>query len=278
MQGTVGYQNSIDYVSSQLEALNATHGRLAWEHQHFRVRTNELSQESEPVLSTVSTTTGTATAVMDVDYTVMRNSGFTPAGVGGYKVVLVDEDGCEDDDYSSVATAVQKHPEVPVFALVRRGSCFFVVKEEKARMAGASALGIMNNVPGVVRAGLGSGPDMELHLPSLVLSQEYGLRLASLAFGESSMRAFLSLSGQYREVETTNIIADVVNEGDDDAVIVVGAHLDSVTHGAGINDNGCVRIRPRIMHPGHWRLRTPLIMEILKPAESAETNPRVSKS
>jgi hypothetical protein len=252
VQGTVGYQSSIDYVSSQLEALNATHGRLAWEYQHFMVRTNELSEESEPALRTVSTTTGTATATIDVDYTVMRNSGFTPAGGGEYKVVLVDEDGCEGDDYSSVSTAVQRHPEVPVFALVRRGTCFFVVKEANARSAGASALGIMNNVPGVIRAGLGSGPDMQLHLPSLVLSQEYGRQLASMAFAESSMRAFLSLSGQYREVETTNIIADVVNEGDDDAVIVVGAHLDSVPHGAGINDNGCVQARPRIMHPGHW--------------------------
>lgn len=104
--------------------------------------------------------------------------------------------------------------------------------------------GIVNNLPGVIRAGLGSGADMQAYLPSIVLSQEYGLKLVAAVFGVGTPVS-LSIIGQYREVQTTNIIADVVNEGDANAAIVVGAHLDSVAHGAGINDNGCVQPNPK---------------------------------
>ena len=58
---------------------------------------------------------------------------------------------------------------------------------------------------------------------------------AAEASGELTARIFVNAESENRE--TVNVIADSPR-GRDDRVVVVGAHLDSVPEGPGINDNG----------------------------------------
>ena len=51
------------------------------------------------------------------------------------------------------------------------------------------------------------------------------------------MEVRLTVSGKYESITTHNVVAETV-AGDDTSVIVVGAHLDGVEAGPGINDNG----------------------------------------
>ena len=67
-------------------------------------------------------------------------------------------------------------------------------------------------------------------VPVLGLSFEDGAALyAAVEAGPVSVRAFASVEVNWN-AKTTNVIAD--------SVVLVGAHLDSVAAGPGINDNG----------------------------------------
>lgn len=48
----------------------------------------------------------------------------------------------------------------------------------------------------------------------------------------------VSVSGHFESLTSSSVIAELGELGDDSSVIVVGAHLDSVEAGPGINDNG----------------------------------------
>ena len=86
---------------------------------------------------------------------------------------------------------------------------------------------------GVLLGTLGSPAD----IPAIGASYEVGADLAKrLAAGEA-IRVALSTDTISEERETFNVLAQT-DTGRTDRVVMVGAHLDSVADGAGINDNG----------------------------------------
>ena len=122
-------------------------------------------------------------------------------------------------------------------ALVRRGTCQFQVKVDNAVAAGAAGVIIMNEgTDGRTDAFSGvlsKGADV----PVVGVSYEFGRSLAGRT-GDSVRLAVNAVTGKR---VTRNVLADMgANMGVDDksALIVAGAHLDSVTEGPGINDNG----------------------------------------
>ncbi len=115
-----------------------------------------------------------------------------------------------------------------------RGACTFRIKTDNATAAGASAILIYNNVPGVVNGTLGEGALSAI--PSLGLTQSLGNSLLSqMGSGPVTMR--VKTNTDARPLTTRNVFAETPG-GDPDNVVMVGAHLDSVSSGAGINDNG----------------------------------------
>jgi Zn-dependent M28 family amino/carboxypeptidase len=139
--------------------------------------------------------------------------------------------GCEPEDFTPASTT-----EVQV-ALVQRGTCDFVVKAENAETAGYDAVVIMNEgQEGRQDTLLGTLGGVGVTVPVIGTSFAVGEELYALTqAGEVVVHVVTSTQSETRT--TANLIADT-KTGRTDRVVVVGAHLDSVPEGPGINDNG----------------------------------------
>ena len=131
--------------------------------------------------------------------------------------VVAAGDGCQRSDFGADVRGK--------IALIRRGSCFFAVKAGNAVRAGATAAIIVNNEPGSLSATL---VEPGIGIPVVGVPQAAGSNLAG-GTAEVEVRA--------RTVRTTvnNVIADAPRATA--PTLMLGGHLDSVTAGAGIDDN-----------------------------------------
>jgi len=119
-------------------------------------------------------------------------------------------------------------------AVVSRGVCSFTEKSIAAGAAGAVAILVYNSEPGVLSGTLGEQtPDL---IPSVGILQSQGQTLVA-AMAAGTVTADLQLQQTLSVIETFNIIADTPT-GAAGNTVMLGAHLDSVPEGAGINDNG----------------------------------------
>jgi Zn-dependent M28 family amino/carboxypeptidase len=138
--------------------------------------------------------------------------------------------GCSPADFSPA-------PAGDAIALIQRGTCTFAIKTANAEAAGYDAVIIFNEgQPGrdeLLNGTLGGQVD----LPVLGLSFEDGAAL----YAETQNGPVTVTASAFTESDpnrtTYNVIADS-KTGDPDKVVVVGAHLDSVAAGPGINDDG----------------------------------------
>lgn len=136
--------------------------------------------------------------------------------------------GCEASDFAGFPAGA--------IALVQRGTCTFGEKAANAAEAGAAGVLIFNQGDTEDRTGLENvtlGEDYSGGIPVFFATYDLGLALASQAGAEVRMVANVVRE----QTETWNLLAET-RRGRDDNVIMVGAHLDSVFEGAGINDNG----------------------------------------
>ncbi len=137
--------------------------------------------------------------------------------------------GCEPADFPAAATG-------PAVALVQRGTCTFEQKVTNAAAAGYDAVIIFNEgQPGrqeVLSGTLGA----PVGIPVLGASFALGEELHALA-QRGEVRVRVRTDTRVENRETANVIGET-GGGAADRVVVVGAHLDSVTEGEGINDNG----------------------------------------
>jgi Zn-dependent M28 family amino/carboxypeptidase len=139
--------------------------------------------------------------------------------------------GCEPGDFAPA-------PAEDAVALIQRGTCDFSVKVTNAQAAGYDAVIIFNEGnPGRTDLFIGTlgGP---FTIPVVGLSFADAAALyAQLQAGQTVVVRVLTETEIDPTRMTTNIIADSAT-GSADRVVVVGAHLDSVIAGPGINDNG----------------------------------------
>jgi Zn-dependent M28 family amino/carboxypeptidase len=139
--------------------------------------------------------------------------------------------GCEPEDF---VPASETEDEV---ALIQRGTCTFAQKAANAEGAGYDAVIIFNEGQegrtDVVEGTLGA-PDFSVPVVGASFATGQELYAATQA-GEVIVRVFASTLSETRT--TSNVIADTP-QGRADRTVVVGAHLDSVPEGPGINDNG----------------------------------------
>ena len=211
--GTPGFDASARYVAGRLR--EAGYEVRA---QSFDLPPSVLLREAELAVS------GSPAAA--ADFALMENS-----GTGEVEAPLRPVDargptsGCEQQDFENL-----NQGEV---ALLRRGTCTFRAKAENAGRAGASAALIFNageDAGGVLQGSLG-GPGVGI--PVVGTTAAFGERL--LARDEpAQVRVLAGAGGGGR---TANVVAQTPG-GDEENTVMVGAHLDSVPQGPGINDNG----------------------------------------
>ena len=204
--GSPGYDASGDYVQEQLEAAG------------YDVERQYFDFTSSHTVTQTLTVGGTAVDVIALE--------FSPSGtVSGPLSALPTGDatpGCEATDYpASVAGTV---------VLVSRGSCAFAVKQQLATAAGAVGIVIANNLPEPLNGTLGGPVE---GIPAGGVTQAAGQAL----LGQVGAPVVLDVEVEVTETSTFNVIAQTPF-GDPDNVIMLGAHLDSVPEGPGINDNG----------------------------------------
>ncbi|KAH7305077.1 putative leucine aminopeptidase 2 [Rhexocercosporidium sp. MPI-PUGE-AT-0058] len=150
---------------------------------------------------------------------------FTPNGQPTGTVVAVPNLGCDAADYAGLDLAGK-------VALISRGTCNFSVKTLFASAAGASAAIIYNNADSALGGTLGAAnPDF---IPTVMISRVDGLALVASSQTATKTAA---LNVLVTELPTYNVIAQTKG-GDQNNVLLAGAHSDSVKAGPGINDNG----------------------------------------
>ncbi len=226
--GTDGYAESVDYVAGLLEDAGY---EVTLDEFPFTFQFPAFLQQLTPVNA------------------IYETGAFTGSGSGEVtgQVIPVDinltppresTSGCEAADFAGLDWTGDAD-----IALVQRGTCFFGDKAHNAELAGAEAVIIFNQGNTPDREGLIVADATSITLPDgSTGTVEHGIPVvgASFANGEA-----LAQSGSTAFVEVIpsetrtdfNVIAEKsgTNTGN---VVMAGAHLDSVTEGPGINDNG----------------------------------------
>jgi Zn-dependent M28 family amino/carboxypeptidase len=227
--GTKGHEQSADYVISKL---NAT--------KYFDV-------SSQPFIATVFTELATPTLsasapaptwTANTDYATMEFSG--SGQVSGKPIVVVDytpptsqpsasSAGCESTDFTEPLTGK--------VAVIQRGTCDFGLKAKNAQDRGAVGVIIFNEgtIGDPDRNGLINGTvgGYGVTIPTLEATYAVGKYLNE----NRSSTVSLSAATRIDNIGTRNVVAST-KTGRTDRVVVVGAHLDSVPEGPGINDDG----------------------------------------
>jgi Zn-dependent M28 family amino/carboxypeptidase len=207
--GTPGYDASVEYVARTLRDAGYT------------VDTPEFSARSFSVQDLRLTVDGATTAATALGFSPAT----PPGGVTAPLAVLAQDEtsGCEPADFTGAPAGA--------IVLIRRGTCPFGVKSTNAAAARAAAVLVANNVDGPLDQGtLGDVPGA---LPTAGLSKADGDALA----GRAGASVTLVLATTIDDRRSRNVIAQTTT-GNPDNVVMVGAHLDSVPTGPGINDNG----------------------------------------
>lgn len=212
--GTPGYEASAEYVEKKLQAAGYETKRQSFEFLYQEALTESLS-----VVSPNS---------RDIDNNVMSYSPNTAeGGVTAELVQPASPEGCTADAWEGVDATGK-------IALISRGTCAFADKSLHAGQAGAEAAIVYNNETGALSGTLGERN--EDFVPTTGITQEDGQTLVD-QMSDGAVEVSLDLQQIREERETFNVIAET-GTGRDDNVVMLGAHLDGVPEGAGINDNG----------------------------------------
>jgi aminopeptidase Y len=159
----------------------------------------------------------------------------TPDGVTAALITVPDDDergaGCFEDQWEGIDATGK-------IALVKRGVCAISDKLKLAKAHGAEAVVLINQTPGdAISSATLSAENLGLLVPVGVIRYAVGIEWQErLAAGEA-LEVTLLVDSVHDTRQTWNIIAET-KEGDPDNVVMLGAHLDSVQAGAGINDDG----------------------------------------
>jgi Zn-dependent M28 family amino/carboxypeptidase len=152
---------------------------------------------------------------------VAGNTEIPPAGGAGSSV-----SGCDPDDFAGAAGKV---------ALIQRGTCPFVQKYANAEQAGAIAALIFNDGFEGREDPLFITAPQDYSIPAIMVSNDIGEELVSQT-GSGAVSLHVVVDATTTPIKQYNVLADT--GGNPDRTTVVGAHLDSVEEGPGINDNG----------------------------------------
>ncbi len=215
--GTPGHQDSTTYVYDRLKKAGY---KVAY--QDFTFHASQTLRESASVLAPDPRKLN----ALAFDYSKSTPEGGLRAPLAAARVD--DSPGCEADDYTS-DTFTGK------IALVKRGTCTFAEKEAAAAKAGAVGLVLYNGSGDAPVKGDLQTPQ-KAHIPAVGITKAEGEKLAQQVAG-GEVKLSLDVATKKVPHKTRNVVAET-RGGRADRVVALGAHLDSVHAGPGINDNG----------------------------------------
>ena len=226
VDGSVGFTKSVDYVASKMRSYGYSVTLQDFTFDRFVLNSSAFQQVS-PTATTY--TEGT-------DYEVMEYSGAgdvtAPVAAAGGIVIPSPggvTSGCASADFNGFPAGS--------IALIQRGTCTFREKADNAKTAGAVGVIIFNEGNSADRTGLINGTlgAPQFSLPTIDTTFALGQQLFEAS--KKGLTVRIAVDASALTTLSQNVIADSPT-GRADRTVVVGAHLDSVTDGPGINDNG----------------------------------------
>ena len=206
--GTPGYDASAAYVADTLEAAGYDVTVEEFDFQTFIELSPTVLEQTSPVAGPI------VTNIMSYS-----GSGDNTASVSTVSAIT----GCNATDFAGFPAGD--------IALISRGACSFALKATNASNAGASGVVIYNNIPGTLNGTLSSTFALDISVTSVTL--DVGQALAATPGLVLRLK-----TDTFRGTATTSNVIAETKGGDPDNVVMVGAHLDSVNAGPGIQDNG----------------------------------------
>ena len=205
--GTPGYEASVDHVAAALEDIG------------FAVTLPEVSFVGFTELpGTRLEVAGTVVEGADELHALI----YSPGGDVTGPVAVLSGSGCDPADFASIPDGA--------IALTTMGGCFR--RDQAVNAAAAGAVALIVGYPG-------RGPG-EIFRPTLIDPEGIEIPVVSVT-GETvdlladADEAHLVVATEREPSTLRNVIAQL---GDGPSVVMLGAHLDSVLDGPGINDNG----------------------------------------
>ncbi|GAA3380032.1 M28 family metallopeptidase [Streptomyces racemochromogenes] len=216
--GSKGHAQSAQYVENVLKGA----GYQVSRHEFDFVYVETISEKLK-----VNGDAGRDVPLKLMTYTASGPEGGITAPLAVAPVDADNTNGCDATDFAAGAFTGK-------IALIKRGGCTFATKQANAAAAGAVGAVIYNNTAGSLNGTLGDANAGKV--PTGGISQADGEKLAAEAAAGP-----VSLTLDVRELrenrKTYNVVAETTG-GDPDNTVFLGAHLDSVAAGPGINDNG----------------------------------------
>lgn len=223
--GLPGYDASVDYVRSTLESAGYDVAVQTFPFTAFY-------PVAEGMLAATAPTPENYVWDEDFNYLSQTEPGDVTAQVVPVDLQLGPDNtstsGCEPEDFAGFPAGS--------IALLQRGACAFGLKADNAAAAGAVGVIIFNqgntdDRKGLINATLGE--DYSGGVPVFFATYDNGV-----AWSETADLTLNMVANVVREQTRTYNVITQTRRGDPDNVVMVGAHLDSVFEGAGINDNG----------------------------------------
>lgn len=208
--GSAGHNKTIAYIVEELERMGGYHVSV----QRFNA-TNGIVKN----------------VLLSIDGKPLKAHPFALSppseGLLEASLVLAKNLGCSSKDYPE---AVKGN-----IVLVQRGECAFGIKSANAGKAGAAGLIIYDEDPASGTLGDPTGEEV----PTVGVSTKNVERYirALLKEPKAHISASIYVDSLVKTVSTLNVIAETTN-GNHENVVSLGAHLDSVAAGPGINDDG----------------------------------------
>jgi hypothetical protein len=239
LAGAPGHDASAQYVADKAEDAG-----LDVSFQDFNYNLDFLADFTPPRLGVVSGgaareyVPGIAGGSLGGDFGSMFNSQSTNITAPVWAIDLnldpaapvnSNTSGCQPSDYNGMPDGA--------IALVQRGTCTFAKKFKNADSSGAGAMVLFNE--GQPGRTVPLWFDVTgINIPSMAATYDTAEDLANgIENGNTGLVGRFKIDWRPGTYPTRNVIAETPN-GDPDNVIVLGAHLDSVGVGPGINDNG----------------------------------------
>ncbi|MEU8259278.1 M28 family peptidase [Micromonospora sp. NPDC048999] len=214
----VGFTRSADYVSSLLTAAGYRVVKQTVPYTNFEISTERL--------------TVTGAAVNSPPVLMTRFAPSTPAGGIDAPVVspAVGRTGCDASDYAGLPVAGS-------VVVLARAACGYSLQQRIAAGLGARAVLLYYDTPSPENSyRFFAFNPADFTIPVASVSQRDGEELVR-ASRVGTVRVHLTLVGRSVARTTVNVLAETAG-GDPNNVVLLGAHLDSVPEGPGINDNG----------------------------------------
>jgi len=226
--GSAGYDASAEYVKNQLQKAGYQVSTQEFEFPFFYENSPPLVEQVTPNVKIYPPNDPNGIITM-----AYSGSGDFQAIVQAVDVKIPPGDtpntstsGCEAADFANFGSGR--------IALLQRGTCPFALKVWNAQQAGAKGVIIFNEgQKGRTEAFLGTLQEPVFTIPVVATSFAIGEELDQL--GE--VRVHMNLDVISEILKTSNVLAETVG-GNEEQVVMVGAHLDSAPEGPGINDNG----------------------------------------